>query len=34
MYIQAWQYNFYIHDKGGKKPELMGPNICYHEAGL
>ena len=20
--------------KGAKKPELMGPNICYHEAGI
>ena len=30
--IQAWQYNFYIYDKGGNKPELMGPNVYYHEA--
>ena len=32
--LQSKPDNFYIRDKEGKKPDVMGPNICYYEAGI
>ena len=32
MHYSSPTMQFLIHDKGGKKPGLMGPNICCNEA--